>query len=100
MKLAFRAAAWLHLFPLAVAAALSSSLRLAAPPCIVLGVLNVIAADRPSLWKLVMWLDLCLYVISGAMIWPMDPPLRWVLLGSDAAMVLLVSGSAVRTFVL
>jgi hypothetical protein len=99
MKLAFRAAAWLHLFPLAVIAALSSQLRLAAPPCLVLGLLNSVAASRPSLWKLVLWLDVCLYVLSAATIWPIEPPLRWVLLGSDAAILLLIVGSAIRTFV-
>ena len=100
MKLAFRAAAWLQLIPLAIFAALSPQLRLIAPPYMALGVLNAVAAGRPSLWKLVFWLDTGLYALSAGAAWFSDPPLRFILLGSDAALLLLLVGSAIHTFVL
>jgi hypothetical protein len=101
MRLAFLAAAWLQLIPLAVFTAFSPQLRLIAPPYFTLGLLNAVAAFRPSLWKLVLWLDLALFLLSGGAAWLAEPPLlRWVLLGSDSALLLLLLGSAIRTFVL
>ena len=101
MKLAFGIAAWLQLIPLAAFAAITPELRLLAPPTLTLGALNAVAAFRPSLWKLVFWLDLGLFGASAAAATFAEPPLlRFVLLGSDAALILLLVGSAIRTFVL
>jgi hypothetical protein len=101
MKLAFGLAAWLQLIPLAVLAAVTPELRLLAPPTLTLGALNAVAAFRPSLWKLVLWLDLGLFLASGGAAWFAEPPLlRWILLGSDAALLVLLVVSAVRSFVL
>ena len=101
MKLAFGIAAWLQLIPLAVFAAITPELRLLAPPTLTLGALNAVSAYRPSLWRLVFWLDLALFSASAGAAYFAEPPLlRWALVGSDAAMLLLLVGSAIRTFLL